>query len=95
VKSLDLSIVIANAGLLHIGKFLNIDAAKLQQHLDVNVYHYTMMAKVFIPKLIGERASYQSAFVAVSSSSCLRYMPSFLTYTGTKAFATQLTLAVE
>jgi short-subunit dehydrogenase len=61
----------------------------------VNVYHYTMMAKVFLPKLVKERPKHQSAFIAVSSCSCLRYMPSFLEYSATKAFATHLTLAVK
>lgn len=62
--------------------------------LDVNVYHYAMMAKVFIPSIINKRPDKKSAFIAVSSASFLRYMPCFLTYTATKAFATQLTLAV-
>lgn len=61
--------------------------------LDVNVYHYAMMAKVFLPAI--GRSGHRAAFIGVSSASYLRYMPCFLTYTATKAFASQLTLAVE
>lgn len=95
MQDLDISIVIANAGLLNSGKFAKQDAGKLCQILDVNVYHYTLMAKIFIPWLIEKRKNHRSAFVAVSSSSYLRHMPSFLTYTASKAFATHLTLAIK
>lgn len=87
--------MIANAGLLYIGQFIEMASYKLQQHLDVNVYHYTMMAKVFLPKLIKQRPMHQSAFVAISSCSALRYMPCFTHYSSTKGFASNLTLAVE
>lgn len=63
--------------------------------LDVNSYHYTMMAKVFIPRLYASRSRHDSVFACVSSCSALRYMPSFLTYTATKAFADHLSEAVN
>lgn len=64
--------------------------------MDVNVYHYAMMLTVFLPWLIEKRAkhNFKTAFVAVSSSSYLRYFPYFLTYTSTKGFATQLTSSI-
>ena len=52
-----LSIVIANAGVLQVGRYIDMEPWKIQQILDVNVYHYAMMQKVFLPKLIDRTKS--------------------------------------
>lgn len=90
VRDLDTSIVIANAGLLAIGPLCEVQPFQLQSMLDVYVYHYTLIAKVFLPWLFNKRTFFSCAFSSVSNSSYLRFMPCFFTYTATKAFATSL-----
>ena len=91
----DLSIVIANAGVLQVGNYIDMEPWKIQQILDVNVYHYAMMHKLFLPKLIDRtKENKKCALIGVSSSSWLRVMPSFVTYTGSKAFASYFSIAL-
>ena len=92
VEELDISIVIANAGVLLIGPVEEMKANRQCGMIDVNLYHYVMMHKIFLPKLLsrtkrGERA----ALIGVSSAYYLRYFATGMTvYSGTKGFATCL-----
>ena len=90
VEVLDVSIVIANAGVLLIGPVEEMKLSRQCGMIDVNMYHYVMMHKVFLPKLLsrtkrGERA----ALIGVSSAYYLRYFATGMTvYSGTKGLAT-------
>ena len=52
VKDIDISIIIANAGLLNVGDFESSKSSIFTNMIDVNLYHYIMMHKVFLPKLL-------------------------------------------
>ena len=90
-----MSIVIANAGVMTVGDFENFPAKVCQDMLDVNAYHYALMHKVFLKKLMQRIATgKRCAIIGVSSSSWLRHFPKFLVYTATKAFASYLSIAL-
>ena len=88
VDDLDISLVIANAGCFSLGSIANTPTIYLEKMLDVNLYHYTMMHKVFLPWLIEKRAKQglKSCVVGTSSVSATCPMPFFGgCYTSTKA----------
>lgn len=61
--------------------------------LDVNVYHFVMMHKVFLPWLIERRAvqGLRTGIVGFSSISVMRQLPWFgTTYVSTKAATSYL-----
>ena len=95
--NLDVSIVIANAGVMIVGDFINFPSEKSQSMLDVNAYQYVMMHKAFLPMLRKRMLSEgkRCALIGVSSSSWLRHFPKFTMYTATKAFAAYLSLALQ
>lgn len=92
VKDLDVSIVIANAGLMNIGAIETMKDGWLQSMLDVNIYHYIMMHKVFLPKLMSRvKSGKNCALIGLSSAAYLRYFPTGMnTYAATKAFTTYM-----
>jgi len=53
--------------------------------LDTNVYHYVMLAKLLLPRLIERK---NAAFVTDSSSGYLIAIPGMAVYAATKAFVT-------
>ena len=52
VKDLDISIVITNAAILRCGYLTEKDAEIWSDQIDANSYHYVMMQKLFIHKLL-------------------------------------------
>ena len=94
---LDVSIVIANAGVMIVGDFINFPSEKSQSMLDVNAYHYVMIHKTFLPMLRKRMLSEgkRCALIGVSSSSWLRHFPKFTVYTATKAFVSYLSQALQ
>ena len=52
VKDLDISIVLANAGILRCGALETTRPEVFTDMIDVNTYHYWMIHKVFLPKLL-------------------------------------------
>ena len=95
VKDLDISIVMANAGLLLVNYWMGTSMRQSTLMMDVNMYHYMMMHKIFIPKLLDRtKAGKRCAFIAVASVSWLRQFPSPMhTYSGTKVFTGYLSRA--
>ena len=90
-----MSIVIANAGIMTVGDFEKFPAKVCQDMLDVNAYHYAMLHKIFLKKLMERTAKgKRCAIIGVSSSTWLRHFPKFLVYTSTKAFASYLSIAL-
>ena len=92
---LDIAIVVANAGVMTVGEFDKIPARVSQEMIDVNSYHYAMMQRIFLERLL-ERADKgkRCALIGVSSCSWLRYFPRFAVYAATKAFASYLSMAM-
>ena len=52
VKNDDISILVINAGILRCGEFEITKPNVYSDMIDVNSYHYLMMHKVFLPKLL-------------------------------------------
>jgi NADP-dependent 3-hydroxy acid dehydrogenase YdfG len=52
VDDLDIALVFANAGCFSLGPLGVIPTLYIEKMLDVNIYHFTMMHKVFLPWLI-------------------------------------------
>ena len=92
VQDLDISIVIANAGVLLIGSVEKTSASRQCGMVDVNMYHYVMMHKLFLPKLLRRtKEGKRCAMIGVSSAYYLRYFaPGMTVYSGTKALATYM-----
>ena len=89
MKDLDLSMVILNAGLLHMGPFEGYSGSSIQQTLDTNMYHVAMLARLLIPQLIARKK--RCALIVNSSMIHLTYFPGASMYCASKAFATQFT----
>lgn len=98
VDDLDISLVFANAGCFSIGNFSVIHTLYLQKMLDVNIYHFTMMHKVFLPWLINKRSllGLKSCMVGTSSVSEVIPMIGFgVTYTASKVMSSYLGRAIN
>ena len=86
--------LIVNAGIMTIDKFVESPAQVQQNMMDVNVYHVAFMCRTFLPQLVkGKR----SALIVNSSIASEFPLPAVTVYSATKAFATFLTrsLAIE
>jgi short-subunit dehydrogenase len=98
VDDLDVSLVFANAGCFSLGKLGIVPALYLEKMLDVNIYHFTMMHKVFLPWLIKKRAKFghKSCMVGTSSVSEVLPLPGFgLVYTASKAMSSYVGRAIN
>ena len=51
-SSLDIGLVICNAGIYRPGPFVQIESDIMESMLDTNVYHVAAMIKKFLPKLL-------------------------------------------
>jgi len=97
VEDLDISLVIAAAGTFTIKRYDEVPGKYVEAMLDVNVYHFVMMHKVFLPWLIERRAAQglRTGLVGFSSISVWRQLPWFgTTYVSTKALASHFGMAV-
>lgn len=98
VDDLDISLIFANAGCFCIGNFSVIHTLYLEKMLDVNIYHFTMMHKVFLPWLINKRANLgiKSCIVGTSSVSEVKPMIGFgVTYTASKVMSSYVGRAIN
>lgn len=65
--------------------------------LDVNVYHFIMMHKVFVPWMIEERAlkGFKSVIIGTSSVSANKFLPNFATqYIASKSASANVSRAI-
>jgi short-subunit dehydrogenase len=91
---LDVSMVVLNAGVMHLG-FLDRkqDEKLLRDTLDCNVYHVVSLLKKFLPGLVSR--TNRSGLVVVSSIAGYAPIPGVVDYAASKAFLNHLLYAVE
>ena len=93
VKDIDIGLVVLNAGVLHVGYYLNVENEKKQSMLDTNCYQVGAMINKILPVLTKRKS--QSGIIAVSSVAAnFVYSGNFL-YSATKAFVKYLCLAIS
>jgi short-subunit dehydrogenase len=96
VKDLDISLVYINAGIMPSGHQINMPVEVMQHLLDVNVYHYTMLHKLFLPKLLERtKQGKRSWLCGTASVTWLGYARPFVHYTATKGYDGYLSTAVN
>lgn len=93
VQGLDLSIVVLNAGIINLNLVINEDPSVMQQLMDTNLYHVVALLKLCLPIL--KKRGKPSSLITVSSSASSRALPYLTLYASSKAFVTDLTLALS
>lgn len=85
INKFDIGLLVNNAGIMHIGRFNDIEAQQHLQVMEVNMLPYTMVTRYILPKMMNRNA--RSGIVMVSSlgiqASCA---PVNAIYMATKAF---------
>lgn len=88
---LEVGLAVANAGVSHVGRYLDMDAAQRRRMLDVNCGATADLASWGLPTMV-ERG--RGGFVATSSGSALAGTAGIGLYSATKAFVVNLVEAV-
>ena len=93
---MDISLVYINAGIMPSGHQINMPIDVMQHLLDINVYHFTMLFKLFLAKLL-ERSKQgkRSWLCGTASVTWLGYVRPFVHYTATKAYDGYLMTAMN
>ena len=94
-KNIDISILVNNAGVGNVGKFIDLTVDKLKEMVVVNSYAPMMMMKNVIPKMLSRPK--RSAIINVASVAAILPCSNWVTYSASKAFLDHLTrsLALE
>lgn len=90
-RDLDVGLAVANAGVSHVGRFLDMPPARRRTIIDVNCGGTADLAAWAVPRLV-ERT--RGGFVATSSGSALAGTAGVALYSATKAFAVNLVEAL-
>jgi len=98
VKDLEISQVVINAGTMHCGT-IEEKGKILKRMFDTNMYHMTMMHKMFLPHLLKRTAKKDQdkhcAIINVASASGVRPFPTGLNpYSASKAYNRNLSLSI-
>ena len=91
VKNKNIDILINNAGFGDIGLFSKTDIDKELNMIDLNIKAYHILTKLFLKDFIKRDSGY---ILNVSSSASFQPGPLMATYYSTKAYVTNLTLAI-
>ena len=91
VKNKNIDILINNAGFGDIGLFIKTDINKELDMIDLNVKTYHVLTKLFLDDFVRRDSGY---ILNVSSSASFQPGPLMATYYATKAYVTNLTLAI-
>jgi uncharacterized protein len=84
-ETIDVDLLINNAGVGDLGHFATIDPARLEQILHVNMVALTVLTRRLLPGMIGRR---RGAILNVSSSAGFLPIAGFAVYAASKAFVT-------
>lgn len=87
-QSIDVDVLVNNAGVLEHGNFVNIAAAAHQRLIDLNISGLTRMLIVFLPAMV-ERGS--GRVLNVASIASFQPVPSLASYAASKAYVLSLT----
>ena len=90
-KRVVVDVLVNNAGVLEQGAFCNIDAARHQELIDLNVSGLTAMLAQFVP---GMRERGWGRVLNVASIAAFQPVPMLATYAATKAYVLSLTEAL-
>lgn len=93
IQGLDLSIVVLNAGIMDLSLIIDEDPLVMQRLLDTNLYHVVALLKLCLPLL--KSRNKPSAVITISSTISAMVVPYWTLYASSKAFVTDLTLAVQ
>ena len=94
MEGLDISMLVNNAGILHIEKFLNMNNQQIRQIFGVNLFAPLMMIKmVALPKMLNR--SKRSAIINMSSIAAFFPSLNFSTYGPTKFFLDTLSRSLS
>ena len=95
VKDLDISIVITNAAILRCGFLTEKDGEIWSDQIDANSYHYVMMQKVFLNKLLERtKQGKRCGLVGTSSGMGRATNPIIKVYCASKAVTYYLSAAL-
>ena len=87
-QSIEVEVLVNNAGVLEHGKFVNIKTAAHQRLIDLNISGLTGMLSVFLPAMV-ERGS--GRVLNVASIASFQPVPSLASYAASKAYVLSLT----
>jgi short-subunit dehydrogenase len=88
---LEVGLAVANAGLSHVGPYLDLDAERRRQIVDVNCHATADLATWCLPAMVRRG---RGGFVATSSGSALAGTAGVAFYSATKAFIVNLVEAI-
>jgi hypothetical protein len=86
-ESLDVDVLVNNAGLLEMGDFAEIDVERHERLLQLNVVVPTSLARRLLPGMIARR---HGRILNVASTSSFQPVPSLASYSASKAFVLSL-----
>jgi short-subunit dehydrogenase len=93
VKDLDVSILINNAGVMPLAKYLDQDPSIINEMTDVNIHGPAMLTSI-LGKRMKDRKQ-RSAIINVASIAAYNPLKYFNHYSGTKAWLNFFTLALK
>lgn len=87
-RALEVDVLVNNAGLMDMGRFAEIDVARHERLLQLNVVVLTSLTRRLLPAMIGRG---QGRILNVASTSSFQPVPSMALYAASKAFVLSLT----
>lgn len=90
-RGLAIELLVNNAGFGTMGKFINIEAAREQEEISLNVSALVDLTHAFLPAMVKAR---HGAVINIASAAAFQPMPYFATYGATKAFVVSFTQAL-
>ncbi len=91
-KQVNLRVLVNCAGVLEQGAFMQLDAAKHQQMIDLNITALTAMLSAFVPRMVETVAQHggRAHILNVASIAAFQPIPMLATYAATKAYVLSL-----
>lgn len=90
-SGLSVDLLVNNAGFGTMGKFTNIEPAREQEEISLNVSALVDLTHAFLPAMV---KAHQGAVINIASAAAFQPMPYFATYGATKAFVVSFTQAL-
>jgi short-subunit dehydrogenase len=90
-KQVNIRVLVNCAGVLEQGAFLQMDATKLQQMIDLNITALTAMLQAFVPGMVEAAAGGgRASILNVASIAAFQPIPMLATYAASKAYVLSL-----
>ena len=93
MKTIDISILVNNAGMANMGRFEQIAVDRLIEEINVNCVPPACLTNLIVPLML--KRDHRSAIINVSSTAALFACPYTANYSGTKGFGTMLSRGIQ